>query len=153
MNRVLIVGVGGAGKTTIAEPLAAHLGTDVVPLDSIAWKDAKRVDDVDVAAELERRLRVDRWVVDGTLIGLLGEHVAPRADTIVWVDTPVAIAAFRTLRRGIGWIPAATYNGLAGPLVRRRARQLLAAYEGRATCVRLRTTGQADAWLASALTP
>ena len=153
MKRVLIVGVGGAGKTTLARPLAAHLEAAEVPLDSIAWKDAKRQDDARVVAELERRLAADRWVVDGTLIGLLGDHVAPFADTIVWVDTPLRVAALRTLRRGLGWLPAAVFNGVGGVLVRRRAARLLAANEGRATCVRLRTTADADRWLASALAP
>ena len=153
MKRVLIIGVGGAGKTTIARPLASHLGAVEVPLDSIAWRDAKRLDDAEVVAELERRLVADRWVVDGTLMGLLGEHVAPHADTIVWVDTRLSVAAARTLRRGVGWLPASTYNGAAGPLVRRRAARLLREHADHATCVRLRTPSAAARWLAEALTP
>jgi adenylate kinase family enzyme len=149
VNRVLVLGVGGAGKTTLARPLADHLGCDLVALDQIAWRDARRLDDAEVVRDLQPRLVADRWVVDGTLMDLLGEHVAPHADHIVWVDTPLRVAASRLVRRGRRFWPAAAHVAVAGPLVRRRAARLLRANEGRAVCTRLRTSAAADAWLST----
>ena len=152
MNRVLVIGVGGAGKTTLAQPLADHLGCELIALDGIAWKDARRVDDAEVVRELEPRLAADRWVLDGTLMDLLDEHVAPHADTIVWVDTPLRVAATRLVRRGRQFYAAAAHVALAGQLVRRRAARLVAHHRPHAECIRLRTPSDADDWLATALT-
>jgi cytidylate kinase len=151
VKRVLVLGVGGAGKTTIARPLADALRAELVALDQIAWREAKRVDDVEVVAELERRLAAERWVVDGTLMDLLDEHVAPHADHILWVDPPLRVAVRRLVRRGRRFLPAAAHVASAGPLVRRRAARLLAHHRDHATCERVRTAVEADAWLAAAV--
>jgi adenylate kinase family enzyme len=152
VKRVLVIGVGGAGKTTIATPLAEHVGGELVALDRIAWKDARRVDDADVVRALGPRLAAERWVVDGTLMDLLDEHVAPLADHVVWVDTPLRVAAHRLVRRGRPFYPAALHVTFAGPLVRRRAARLLEDHRPHAACVRLRTPADANGWLAAAMT-
>jgi adenylate kinase family enzyme len=151
VNRVLVIGVGGAGKTTLARPLADHLGCELVALDRIAWKDSRRVGDADAARELQPLLAAERWVVDGTLIDLLREQVAPHADEIVWVDTPLPVAVGRLLRRGPRFLPAAAHVAFAGPLVRRRAERLLQHFEQFARCTRLRNRAEAEAWLAASL--
>ncbi|HKG22550.1 MAG TPA: AAA family ATPase, partial [Blastocatellia bacterium] len=37
MKKVLVIGSGGAGKTTFAKELGARLNIEVIHLDSIYW--------------------------------------------------------------------------------------------------------------------
>jgi adenylate kinase family enzyme len=153
IERVVIVGTGGAGKTTLARALADHIGGEVVALDTIAWKQRRRVPDDVAAAELCQRLEeLDRWVVDGTLPDLLSRTAVPLADQVIWLDTPRGIAARRVLRRGAAWLPAAVHIVVFGGRVGRQAARLLGspAVEGR-RAVRLSSTAEIDAWLSSQL--
>ncbi|HJP33228.1 MAG: AAA family ATPase [Candidatus Latescibacteria bacterium] len=38
MNRVVIIGPGGAGKSTLARQLGERLGIEVVHLDRVFWR-------------------------------------------------------------------------------------------------------------------
>jgi adenylate kinase family enzyme len=41
----------------------------------------------------------DAWVVDGTYRSILGDRILERADTVVWLDLPLAVVLWRLLRR------------------------------------------------------
>ncbi len=106
MRRIVILGNSGAGKSTLARKLGAKLGLPVIHLDVLfyepGWKPG--------ASEVFRRrvteaLAGDAWIVDGNFLGLIGDLVLPRADTILWVEQPrwrsLARAAWRSIdRRG-----------------------------------------------------
>ena len=46
----------------------------------------------------------DGWVIDGNYEGKLGSLVLDQADTIVWLDLPLALKLRRVLRRTVGRI-------------------------------------------------
>ena len=124
MRRVSVVGVSGAGKTTLGRRLAEVLGVPFVELDSIyhqpGWQPLG-------AAELRRRVADvvagDGWVVDGNY-SAVQDLVWARADTVVWLDLPRPLVMRRvigrTLRRAV--TRAELWNGnrepLTGPLRR-----------------------------------
>ena len=105
MDRVVVVGSSGSGKTTVARGLAERLGVHCVELDALHhkpnWTEAT-ADELReaVARELEGR---ERWVVDGNYYGKLGDFVLRQADTLVWLDLPLrtclARLSTRTTRR------------------------------------------------------
>lgn len=97
MERVAIIGPGGAGKSTLARQLGAITGVPVIHLDREHWKPG-RVETP--AAEWEERVRelaaAERWIIDGNYGGTL-DVLLDRADTVVFLD----FGRFRCLRGAI----------------------------------------------------
>lgn len=98
MDRVLISGISGSGKTTVARALEARLGLPRHELDALhhgpGW--VKRAEfEADVAAFADE----PRWVTEDQYTGLLGDHLWQRADTVVWLDLPRATVMRQVVRR------------------------------------------------------
>jgi adenylate kinase family enzyme len=101
MQRVLVVGTSGSGKTTFAGELARSLGSDYAELDALFWgpdwTPKPREEFVD---SLRRAIAGERWVVDGNY-GSIRDILWPRATDIVWLNYPFVTAFSRVLRRTI----------------------------------------------------
>lgn len=101
-RRIVVKGTSASGKSTFAVALAKRLGLPHIELDALHhgpnWQEAS-------AEELRARVLAamaaapDGWVIDGNYDGKLGETVLAAADTIVWLDLPLAIKLVRLLRR------------------------------------------------------
>ncbi len=95
MQRVVIVGPGGAGKTTLADELGRRTGLAVIHLDQHFWQPGWVETPRDVWRAIQQELFADdEWIADGNYGGTLDERL-PRADTVIFCDFP----AWRTLRR------------------------------------------------------
>jgi adenylate kinase family enzyme len=104
MQRVLILGCSGSGKSSLAAALSARLGVPVVHLDRLFWKpgwvEATRGE---FMAAQARALPADgRWVCDGNYSGTLAPRLE-RADTIVLFDVPTLTCLRRVLLRSWRW--------------------------------------------------
>lgn len=99
MQRVLIVGTSGVGKTTLSMHLARITGLPVTHLDLLAWTAGwvRRPQDV-FERELDDVLAQERWLVDGNYIKSLPER-AGRADTLILIDLPLWQCLIRVFRR------------------------------------------------------
>jgi len=86
MERVAIIGPGGAGKSTLARRLGATTGLPVIHLDREHWKPGWIEPR---GAEWEERVRelaaAERWIIDGNYGGTLDVRL-DRADTVVFLD-------------------------------------------------------------------
>ena len=109
MQRVLIIGPCGAGKSTLAGELGQRLKLPVFHMDQLNWRPGWVESSKD---EIRERLATivakDRWLIDGTYGGTLGERLV-RADTIIYLDYPIRLCIARLLRRI--W----TYRGRTRP--------------------------------------
>ena len=107
MQRLVVVGPPGSGKTTIARAVSRKLGLPHVELDSLWWKpDWKQAGAESFSERASAVAAGDRWVVDGNYFTVgARETVWPRADAIVWLDhsrwVTIPRVVWRTLLRGI----------------------------------------------------
>lgn len=99
MERVVVVGCTGAGKSTLAKALACQLDLEYVELDRLfqgpnwVMRSAE-----EVRGELLEATQADGWVVDGNY-SMVRDAIWPRATTIVWLDYSLATCFWRALKR------------------------------------------------------
>jgi adenylate kinase family enzyme len=90
MQRILVMGSSGSGKSTFAQRLSAITGLPMVSLDALFWKPGWLPSD---AAEFEQRVteaaHQPRWIMDGNFISAGGGNLRRDvADAIIWFDLP-----------------------------------------------------------------
>jgi adenylate kinase family enzyme len=101
MQRVAIVGPGGAGKSTLAVELARRTGLPVIHLDRLHWKPGWTETPRDEwAVVLDEALQGDRWIVDGNYGGTFGIRFE-RADTIIVLMPSKWVCVYRAVRRSV----------------------------------------------------
>src|SRR5271168_962917 len=101
MRRVVILGPGASGKSTLARRLGEILGLPVIELDKLFWRPGLIATPRDQWVLLQEKLvAADSWILDGDL----GSYDAPEvrlraADTIIFLDFSVVRCVWRALRR------------------------------------------------------
>ena len=86
MERIVIIGCPGSGKTTLARELGEKLNMTVVHLDRLWWtKGWQNVSREEFDVRLENALKLDRWIIDGNYSRTMDARLA-RCDTIIYLD-------------------------------------------------------------------
>ncbi len=99
MKRVIIIGSGGAGKSTLASRLGELLQLEVVHLDTLYWKPGWVKTDGSRWKEVVEALAArDSWIMDGNFGGTL-ELRLEAADTAIFLDFPRRLCLWRILLR------------------------------------------------------
>lgn len=99
MNKVLVIGSGGAGKSTFARRLSRILNIEVVHLDSLYWSAGwiempkhkwKKI--------VEELIDQDSWIMDGNYSGTL-ELRLKACDTVIFLDIARPVCLWRLFNR------------------------------------------------------
>lgn len=112
-QRIVVIGVTGSGKTTMAQQLAQRLGYPHVELDALHWDANWTMAPTDVFRErIAQALSGPAWVTDGNY-SKARDLTWGRADTVIWLDYALPLILWRLTRRSISRVITRTelWNG------------------------------------------
>ena len=100
MTRLVVIGPSGSGKTRLSARLAELLDARHVEIDAL-WHGPnwESCGPEELRARVSAATEGDDWISDGTYHTVIGDLVLERAETVVWLDLPVALVLGRLLRR------------------------------------------------------
>ena len=102
MERVMIIGCGGSGKSTHARALGEETGLPVIHLDQIWWEPGnwqhleREAFDKRLACIIEQ----PRWIIDGNFNRTMQMRLA-RCDTVIYLDFSPMVCLFSWIGRVI----------------------------------------------------
>lgn len=165
MKKILIIGAGGAGKSTFARRLSEILKLEVIHLDALYWQAGwVETPKPEWKEKVEELLKRDAWIMDGNYSGTLDIRIEA-CDTVIFLDIAPLTCLWRIFKRllqyhnrrrpdmaagceekldveFIGWVWA--YRKRSRPKVVR----LLEEHRQRKTIVWLRTQAEIEDFLA-----
>ena len=91
MDRILIVGCPGSGKSTFAKELHRITGIPLIHLDMLFWnEDGTTVEKSVFYERLTEALKGERWIIDGNYASTM-ELRMEACDTVIFLDYPVEL--------------------------------------------------------------
>ncbi len=123
MKRVVIIGRGASGKSTLAVRLGEITGLPVIELDKVFWQSGLVATPRDQWVAIQRKLvKEEGWIMDGDLGPYDVVDVRLRAaDTIIFLDFSLFRCAWRAIRRSPEradfWRWLFAYRRLSRPLL------------------------------------
>ncbi|WDH25566.1 AAA family ATPase [Pseudomonas chlororaphis] len=102
MQRIVILGNAGSGKSTLARALGKRRNLPVVHLDTLFWEPGWVEPDAEQFRERVRAaLAPAAWVCEGNYARRTFDLRLPRADLIIWLDTPRLTCFTRVIIRSV----------------------------------------------------
>lgn len=101
MRKVLLIGPGGAGKSTLANQLGELLDIEVLHLDKFYWQPGwVEMPKGEWLKTVEELLNRDAWIMDGNYSGTLDIRYKA-CDTVIFLDMARTLCLWRVLKRAL----------------------------------------------------
>ena len=101
MNRVAIIGSGGAGKSTLARQLGAVLELPVLCLDREFWQPGWVMTPLEARSRLQAEMVAgERWIIDGNYASTMAARLEA-SDTIIFLDVHPWRCMWRVISRSL----------------------------------------------------
>ncbi|MET7683854.1 adenylate kinase [Streptomyces sp. NPDC005423] len=101
MERILVAGVTGAGKSTLARTLSDRLGLPFHEMDALYFTGPDWAVNERLAEDTARVAAGPRWIIDSIGYPDVRDLLWSRADTVVWLDYGRQVVMPRVLRRSL----------------------------------------------------
>jgi adenylate kinase family enzyme len=101
VRRIVVIGSGGAGKSTFARQLGTLTGLPVIHLDRHYWRAGwTPTPREEWQREVEKLAAGDEWIIDGNYSGSMDVRLRA-ADTVIFLDLPRVLCLWRVIRRRV----------------------------------------------------
>jgi adenylate kinase family enzyme len=103
VRRVLVIGPGGAGKSTLAARIAERTGLPLIHLDACYWRAGwVETPAAEWDAAVARLTAGEAWVMDGNYGGTLDARLSA-CDTVIFLDLPRLVCLWGIVSRWLRW--------------------------------------------------
>ena len=101
MNKIIVIGTTGSGKSTVAKKLSEILNVPHIQLDFLFWKpNWEQSTDEEFFSKIEKAIDKPRWVVDGNY-NRTNHLTWKEADTVIWIDLPFWLTFYQIFKRSL----------------------------------------------------
>jgi adenylate kinase family enzyme len=101
MQRIVVFGSSGSGKSSLAKALASTLTLPYFEMDALHWNPGWQATPTALFREkITAATAPERWITDGNY-SAVRDIVLSRADVVLWLDYPFHISFGRLLRRSL----------------------------------------------------
>jgi adenylate kinase family enzyme len=101
-NKIVVLGVSASGKSTFARKLGEKTGLPVTFIDALMWKPGwQYIGDEETVRLIKEASEKDAWIIEGYIEKQARVDLFNTADTILYLDYPAWLPAFRYIKRWI----------------------------------------------------
>ncbi len=99
VQRIMVIGCCGCGKTTLSKKLASKLNLPLVHLDVLNWRDNwQPVSQGEFDRLLLGEVKKDKWVIDGNYHRTIPIRLK-YCDTVIYMDYPRVVCLLGAIKR------------------------------------------------------
>ena len=100
MDRIVIFGFSGGGKSTLASKMGEILGIEPTHMDALHWLPGWVESSAEYKCErLSEVLECDRWIIDGNYRRIYWKERLDAADTVIFVDVNRFVCFYQAWKR------------------------------------------------------
>ena len=91
MNKIIVIGCPGSGKSTFSKKLSEKTVIPLYHLDMMYWNEDKTTVNKNIFLErLGAVIQKDEWIIDGNYISTMEQRMLA-CDTVIFLDYPLEI--------------------------------------------------------------
>lgn len=99
MDRIMVIGPCGAGKSTAAARLADLTGLPLIHMDKLNWQPGwVETGNAELRAKVSAAAAGDSWIIEGNYGGTMELRLA-RATCVLYLDYPIPLCLWRIVKR------------------------------------------------------